>query len=401
MTTDSLPGSAPAGASAARTTAPAVPRPLVLACFLSNFDRFAITPMLVVLSAAFHVRLGSAVLVASGYFFAYGCAQPVWGVLSDRHGRLRIARVALGLAAGCATCSALAPNLSALIVLRTATGAAFGGVVPTSLAYVGDTVPVAVRQRALSDLQLALAVGTAGATVTAGAGADLVDWRTVFVVPGALAAVLAVRLRTAPEGPRTDAVALGPGQRIAAVLKIRWSWLVMGLGLVEGALLLGGFTFLAAALEHRGLSAARAGLVTALYGAGTIVFSRLLRLVATRAAWTLTAAGGLMMCAGFAAAAADQSPAAVSLAAILLGGGWSFLHSSLQTWATTLTPDARGTSVALFVASLFVGSAVGSALGSPLADRGEYGALFGISTLIAIPLTLAAAVGRRRYSAHA
>lgn len=402
MTTESLSRDVPVGASSARTMVPRVPKPLVLACFLSNFDRFAITPMLVVLSSAFHVRLGSAVLVASGYFFAYGCAQPVWGILSDRYGRIRITRIALGLAAVCALSSALAPDLWALVVMRAAAGASFGAVVPTSLAYVGDTVPFALRQRALSDLQLALAIGTAGATVTAGAAADLVDWRVVFIVPGLLAAALAIGLRTVSEAATAGNVVVGsPGRQIAAVLGIRWSWFVMSLGLVEGALLLGSFTFLASALEHHGLSAARAGLVTALYGAGTIGFSRLLRLVALRAAWTLTASGGLMMCAGFAAAAVSQSPAAISVAAILLGGGWSFMHSSLQSWATTLRPEARGTAVALFVASLFIGSAIGSALGSPLADRGDFGQLFGISALVAIPLTLAASIGRRRYPAHA
>jgi predicted MFS family arabinose efflux permease len=162
--------------------------------------------------------------------------------------------------------------------------------------------------------------------------------------------------------------------------------------------LLGCFTFLAPALQHRGLSAVDAGLVTALYGAGTLVFSRVLKRYALRPAWSLITAGGAMVCGGFLIAAVSPSAGGIAVAAILLGGGWAFLHSSLQSWATTLVPTARGTAVALFVAALFVGSALGSAVGARLAEHGAYGEIFALAALAAVPLTLVAATARRRYT---
>lgn len=388
-----------ADVTATRSEAPAkahVPRAFVLACFLSNFDRFAITPMLAVIALALHVPLSSVVLTASGYFFAYGCAQPVWGMLSDRYGRMRITRATLSAAAACGALSAFAPSIWVLIVLRVATGAFFGAVVPTSLTYVGDTVPIATRQRAMSDLQLALAIGTALATVVAGAIAQLVSWRLMFALPAMSAATLAIAMRTLPEPTRDESIRR-PGKQLGAVFRFRWAWLVMALGLVEGGVLLGCFTFLAPALEHRGLSSVGAGAVTALYGIGTLVFSRVLKLVALRPPWSLLAAGGVMMCAGFVVAAMNQSVVGIGIAAILLGGGWSFMHSSLQTWATTLVPAARGTAVALFVAALFIGSAIGSALGAPLAERAAYGELFTLAALMTVPLTLVGSLARRRF----
>jgi predicted MFS family arabinose efflux permease len=373
-----------------------VPRAFVLACFLSNFDRFAITPMLLVIAAGLQVPLASVVLTASGYFFAYGLAQPVWGMLSDRYGRMRVIRLTLALTAVCGALSAFAPNVGTLVVLRVATGAFFGAIVPTSLTYVGDTVPVQTRQRALSDLQLALAIGTALATVVAGGIAQLISWRVMFALPAVLAAVLVVWLRNMPEPAKSQAVR-GPAQQLATVFKQRWSWLVMALGLVEGAVLLGCFTFLAPALEHEGLTSIGAGTVTALYGVGTLVFSRVLKRVALRAAWQLLVAGGIMVTVGFAACAISQSVVGIGIAAVLLGGGWAFMHSSLQTWATTLAPAARGTAVSLFVAALFVGSAIGSALGGPLADSGSYGPLFALAALVAVPLTVVGGLARRRY----
>jgi predicted MFS family arabinose efflux permease len=66
---------------------------------------------------------------------------------------------------------------------------------------------------------------------------------------------------------------------------------------------------------------------------------------------------------------------AVVPAAVLLGAGFALCHSTLQTRATELAPEARGTGISLFAFSLFVGSATGTAvLGQLLASRG-YGAL--------------------------
>ncbi|MCC9307591.1 MFS transporter [Kitasatospora sp. RB6PN24] len=383
--------------SGAQTPTAKVPTAFTVACFLSNFDRFAITPMLVAVAAGLHARLGDAVLVASGYFFAYGLAQPLWGMLSDRYGRLRVVRGTLWATSVCGLLSALAPTLPALAVLRIATGAFFGAVVPTSLTYVGDAVPAAVRQRALADLQRALAIGTAAATVVAGVVAELLSWRLMFAIPAALAAVTVLRMRDLTES-RAAGTLRSPGKQLGSVLRLRWAWLVMGLGLVEGAVLLGCFTFLAPALQQQGIGTIGAGGITALYGVGTIAFSRLLKRLATQPAWALITAGGTMLVLGFAVAATTPSAPGIGLAAVLLGGGWSFFHSSLQTWATSLVPAARGTAVALFVAALFAGSALGSSLGATLADHHAYRALFAAAAATAIPLTLLAAIARARYT---
>lgn len=401
MSQDTRPGrsgfSPSPGAAALPSEAAHVPPVLRLACFLSNFDRFAITPLLVAVAAGFHVRLGAVVLVAGGYFFAYGCAQPVWGMLSDRYGRMRVIRFSLAAAAVCGLASAAAPTLTALVVLRVATGAFFGAVVPTSLTYVGDTVAPAVRQRALSDLQLALALGTAAATLVAGAVAEVLDWRAMPALSAALAAVTAVAARGLSE-PQTAATLRRPSEQLGSVLRLRWSWVVMAFGLVEGAVLLGCFTFLAPALQDRGVGTLGAGGVTALYGVSTLGFSRLLKRVAGRPPWALLAAGGVMMVAGTLAASLSQTPVGIGAASVLLGGSWSFFHSSLQTWATTLVPPARGTAVALFVSALFIGSSAGAGLGGPLTEHGHYRELFALAAVIAVPLTVLAAWLRTRYT---
>ncbi|WP_084773499.1 MFS transporter [Nonomuraea candida] len=376
------------------------PLALSVSSFVSSFDRFAVSPMLVLIAEDLGVPLSASVAVASGYYLAYGLTQPLWGLLSDRFGRVRVMRWALSGAALAGAASALMPVLAALVLARVVTGACFGAVIPTGLTYVGDTVHSSVRQRALTDLMAAAALGTALATGLGGVVAGLVDWRVAFTVPAACALACALSLRALPEPAREEGTGGGLLGHLGAVLGHRWALLVFGLAFTEGAIMLGTMPFLATALQHAGLAAAVAGLAITAYGLGLWAFSRLVKLLSGRwPAPVLMVVGGAQLCAGFAVVTVHVSVPTVAITALLLGGGWSFLHSSLQTWATSVVPEARGTTIAFFACALFVGSAAASWAAGLLAEQGRYGLLFGLAAAAAIPLTAVAAITRRRYGA--
>jgi MFS family permease len=106
------------------------PAALSAAAFVSSLDRFAVSPLLVVIAADLGVTLAQTVAIASGYFLAYGLLQPVWGIVSDRYGRVRLLRGALLGAAAAAVASAFAPTLGALVAARLVTGGLFGASSP-------------------------------------------------------------------------------------------------------------------------------------------------------------------------------------------------------------------------------------------------------------------------------
>ena len=74
-------------------------RLLQLTSFVSTLDRFAMPSMLLAISRRPGRPLPSVVTAASVYYIAYGPMQPVWGIVSDRLGRVRTLRVTLLLAA--------------------------------------------------------------------------------------------------------------------------------------------------------------------------------------------------------------------------------------------------------------------------------------------------------------
>ncbi|MGW1682480.1 hypothetical protein [Saccharopolyspora sp. NPDC002376] len=76
------------------------------------------------------------------------------------------------------------------------------------------------------------------------------------------------------------------------------------------------------------------------------------------------------------------------------------MHSSLQTWATSVVREARGLAMSLFASALFLGSAAASAAAGYAVDQGEYAVLFAIAAATAIPLLITASACRYRYQSH-
>jgi predicted MFS family arabinose efflux permease len=375
-------------------------RLLQLAAFFSSFDRFAIAPMLLTIAASFGASLTEVAATASLYYLLYGLMQPVWGMLSDRLGRVSVMRLTLFGAAFAGILSSLAPNLSVLIVARALAGGLFAAVIPASLVYIGDTVGMGSRQKALADLMAASAVGTALATVFGGLAAYLDGWRVAFAGPALAGAALAVLLARLPESMAlSDQKREGPVVQAGRVLVQPWALTVVGIALVEGAVILGFLTFLAPSLESAGFSPAVAGLSVGLYGLAVLGWTRIVKLIANRlAASALILIGAGMLSLGYASGAVGQSLASVSAAAILVGGGFAFMHSTLQTWATEVVPEARATVVSLFAAALFAGSGVAAMAAAPLAEAGSFDLLFALGALVAVPLGLFAGLARHRYS---
>ena len=81
---------------------------LHLAVFFSSSDRLVIAPMLLAIADEFDISLTEAGVIASVYLVGYGVMQIVWGMISDRLGRVRTMRVALLIAASASVLSAAA-----------------------------------------------------------------------------------------------------------------------------------------------------------------------------------------------------------------------------------------------------------------------------------------------------
>jgi predicted MFS family arabinose efflux permease len=381
-----------------RRSGPVSPiRLLQVGAFVATLDRFVMPPMLVAIAHDLGAPLSDVVRAAGVYFLVYGVSQVMWGVVSDRLGRVRTMRLTLFLAGLSTLGSALCGSVAALGLARGLAGGLFGAAYPSSLIYLGDTVPASLRQRDVARLMVGVAMGTTVGAVGAGIVADVTSWRLAFVATGAAAIGIAWALRALPE-PRTDGRPASLGSSLRQVVHAPMVGLVLVFAFAEGAVLLGGLTLLPPAVEHTGASTAVAGAVTAVYGVSVFAFSRVVGRLSQR--WhpsRLIALGATAAALACSVLVISQRPGPAVVAAGLIGIAWTAMHSSLQTWATEVLPGARATVVSLFATSLFVGSALAAVAFSGLADSGRYAVAFGVYAALAVPLGIGASWGRSRW----
>ena len=361
---------------------------LGIGAFLVSADARVIDPLLRAIADDFGLRVESASLIVSAYTLPYGLFQLVYGPLGDRIGKLRVMALALALfSVGTAACAFVPSTQFALLAfLRFATGAVAAALIPLSLGYIGDKVPYEGRQIALARFMSALMAGQILSSTLGGVFGEYLGWRGIFYVFGGggllAAAALWREARRFPETPK-------PGRKFSlapfvVLLQRADARLVLGAVFVEGFFVFGGLAFLGASLKDRYafLRYDQIGLMLAGYGVGGLAYSFLVkRFVARLGEPGIFLLGGTLLAMSFTAIALLPSFWAFLPAIVVLGMGYFTMHGTLQTRATELSPEARGTAVSLFAFCFFLGQALGAAaLGRVIASTG-YPVGFGVCAL--------------------
>jgi predicted MFS family arabinose efflux permease len=310
---------------------------------------------------------------------------------------VRVIRAALLGTAVADVLSAVSPNLTALLVARFITGGIACGVMPTTLVYLADRFPFNVRQQAITNVLVFVALGTAAGTLGAGLTAHVLTWRVFFLIPGVIALGIAIALGRVPESLVTRS-SQHPLRQVAGVLRHGWAVFLLAVAVLVGAVMFGFVTYLAPALEASGQSAAIAGVVVASYGLSVLICTRVFRFVARRTPAALILAGGAaMLLVGYLVAAAAQSVPAILLASVLAGGAYAFMQSTFQTWATDVVPEARATATSLFATAIFAGAALATSGVAGLAGTHRYSNLFLIAAIVTLPVLVVGSLARWRY----
>lgn len=357
---------------------PALGRQLRLAsvaAFASIASMRACDAMLLTLAGEFGRSVGDVARVVSVFAVAYGLLQLFYGPLGDRIGKMRVVAFACTGCAFAAVAAALAQSLEWLVAARALMGATAAGIVPMTIAWIGDQVTYEERQETLARLLGATVSGMIagmwlGAWIT-----EAIGWRQVFLVLTLAFAVAAWPLLrgTRIAGPGAAAAPARQGLRELLLLprqpRVRWVLAMVGL---EGALMTGVLAFTPAHLAQRhGLGTAAAGSLLALYGVGGLLYSRVAkRLIHALGERGMAIAGSALL--GFTLPVLAWSPhwAAAVPACLMAGAGFYMLHTTLQTQATQMAPAQRGSAVALFACVLFLGQSTGVAAVSVAVDRG-------------------------------
>lgn len=348
---------------------------LSVAAFASAATLRIADSLLPEIAAEFSTTPGAAAAgVLTTFTVAYGVIQIAFGPIGDRFGKVKTIATASLLSVLASIGCALATDLDQISLARIVAGATAGGVIPLCLAWIGDVVTFENRQRALARFLLGQIFGLAAGQALGGLIGDAFGWRTAFLMLaglyllGGVAPFVALRLHPALDGSG----ATGPAGRIhprVALARPRVRVVLITVFL-EGAAMYGAFSYVGTDLQQRfGVSVAAAGMLLTAFAFGALGYALAVgRLVAAMSRSRIALLGSFALAAGFMALALVPYLAAALAALMVIGFGFYMLHNSLQTEATQMIPEARGTALAMFAAMLFVGQAAGVALAGPFFD---------------------------------
>jgi predicted MFS family arabinose efflux permease len=359
------------------------------------------------ISADMGVSVGAASIVVTAYALAHGSVQLVIGPVGDRFGKYACIIAACAAASVLVLLCGLATSLPMLVAARLACGLAAGWIIPLAFAFLGDVIPYDRRQQVLGTFLSGQILGQLFGQAAGGVLGDLFGWRRVFFFLAALFALATVALvieflrnPITRAGHATATRSRGFIVDNLTVLRSPWARAVIAMGFIESLFMFGGFAYVGADLHLRfGVNFAVVGLFVGAFAIGGLVYSLSVRRLVERLGQIgLVTGGGVMLALAYATIAFAPHAYFAPFAITCIGLGYYMLHNTLQTNATQMTPEARGTAVGIFSSALYLGQTLGVAINAPIFDRFSAVPVFLISGagLLVLGLWLAHVLRQRR-----
>lgn len=351
---------------------------LALAGFASQSMVRASDSLLPQIASDMSVTIGAASLIVSAYAITHGSIQLIIGPIGDRFGKFRSVAFACACCALTVMACGLANSIGTLALARLSSGLTAAWIIPLGMAFIGDVVPYERRQAVLGRYLSGQITGQLFGQAAGGVIGDLFGWRSVFFVLSAVFALVAIALFRELAINPTTRPELPPGERsrgfaadYAVVLSNPWARFVIFAAVYEAAAMWGAFAYVGADLHLRfGLSFTLVGLVVGTFGIGGLIYAGSVhRLVARFGQIGLATVGGIAVGLAFLTLAFAPAWWIAPFAVVGIGLGFYMLHNTLQTNATQMSPEARGTAVALFSSALYIGQTIGVAAFAPVIDR--------------------------------
>lgn len=334
-----------------------------ICCFASMACLRACDSILPALASDFNVSMEQAARTISLFALAYGLMLAFVGPLGDRFGKLRVIALATLICGAGSLIAATSTDLRTLLLSRITSGAAAAGIIPLTMAWVGDNITFDRRQEVLARVLGITVLGMIAGQWLSALLTDTFGWRFVFFLlalvlgTGGVLAILTARKLS----HLVTAETLTVSQRVRTVFEAPAARRILILTFAEGIFAFGALAFIPSFLHsEQALSMSQAGAVVAAFGLGGLAYTRSSKhILAYLSKRRLSLIAGACLAAGYGLLSASSHWQSASVACFIAGFGFHMLHNILQTYATQMAPKARGTAVSLFSCVLFLGQSLG------------------------------------------
>lgn len=370
-----------------------------LALFAAGFATFGllycVQPLMPEFSRDYGVSEAGAAMSLSLTTGVLAVAMLFAGALSDAWGRKAVMVVSLLSSALLVLVTAMMPNWSALLVVRTLLGLTLSGLPAVAMTYLGEEMDVESIGLGMGLYISGSAVGGMGGRLITGVLADFFGWRVGVLVVGAIGVLAGVIFWRA----------LPPSRHFVAQ-PLRWRMVLGRFGgmfhdrglpwlFVEGFLLLGAFVTVYNYLGYRllaapyNLSQAVVGLIFGIYLVGTFSSAWMGHLAGKlgrrKVLWTAFA----LMLAGV-ALTMTQPLLLIMLGIVAVTFGFFGGHSIVSSWVGRRAGAAKAQASSVYLFCYYMGSSVAGASGGLFyASHGWNGVALFVGALVLAGLLIA------------
>lgn len=167
---------------------------LSTATFIIFFQLYMVAPLIPSLSTFFKTSEQTVGLTVTAYLIPYGISTLFYGLLADKLGTKGIIITSLFAFSVLTALTAFSQSINQLIIWRFITGIGASGVVPLSLAWIGQSYSFEERGRPLGWLFGAMACGGAFGSSLGVILEPFVGWKMLFIGVSIIAAIIGVIL---------------------------------------------------------------------------------------------------------------------------------------------------------------------------------------------------------------
>lgn len=343
-------------------------RLLSAATFIIFFQLYMVAPLIPGLSSFFKVSEQAVGLIVPAFLIPYGIFTLFYGLLADKAGTKLIILVSFFLFAIFTASTAFSQSIPQLIVWRVLTGIGASGVIPISLAWIGQTYTYQERGRPLGFVFGAVAGGGA---FGASAGVFLesfIGWKLLFLGVGTIALLVWIILYLAyqkmsatpavKQGLTLNMVFKGYKQLLTS-LRGRSAYFYVFL---NGIFASGVYTWLALYFERNySLNGWQIGLALLGYGIPGFVFGPFIGRLADKYGRSLLLPLGLFLGGLSASMLIFNIPLTIArVSVITLSLGFDLTQPLLAGIITQVGKERSGQAMSVMAFMLFVGFGLGS-----------------------------------------
>lgn len=182
---------------------------LFLGWSLGNLDRYIMNYAVVSITGDLQLDASSTGIILSAFFLGYAIMQIPGGWLADKFGAKRVLLMAVIMWSIFTGLTAIAWSLTAMIVIRFLFGIGEGGFQPSSSKIIATIFPKEERGRAMSIMLTSGGIVSLIVPLLAAYLLGTIGWRMMFIIIGAIGAIIAFLYWKSIKLPQEEAAIAG------------------------------------------------------------------------------------------------------------------------------------------------------------------------------------------------